>query len=482
MGRSMIPNNTNTSKYGKDVGININARPNALNVRAQQPSLHPFDAWEYDDPNRVAVPYLRLKAPWKLDIGELEVGEIKLKDLSTSLKNDLEETRLIAEDNQSKIANTDGNLLMQAESISLVAGDVEAANSRIDLNSDSIGLKVSAVDNTGTPIVGSAITMDSTGTVITNTVQSLDFDTGVNGWQITQDGDAEFNKIVVRTSSDIADIGSIVIPAKDGTMYTGTTSLDTLVYNITQLSEYTRTTTVYAGATTRSRVTNVLASGTINYTWGGNTYTNIPIKAISITSFYDAATYPTGAEYTIIFIFESVEEAGSSITFFDYSTTFTSISDYTLGSVPQLTAGLEASFPGTIIGNTSGGNLGYRGTVVGTPSSVYSGSLYSSLLSFHQDIHYTSKVGANKDLYYWRPGVTRIDGSVPLPMVGFRSKSLNLGSDGDYVGQFELYTGVSLIECTTDAGESFYTFRVSNDGGNTWSAYSMTSFTYTLLI
>lgn len=41
-------------------------RPGSLDVRGQQPTLFPFDAFEFDDPNRTEEPELRLKAPWKM--------------------------------------------------------------------------------------------------------------------------------------------------------------------------------------------------------------------------------------------------------------------------------------------------------------------------------------------------------------------------------------------------------------------------------
>lgn len=39
-------------------------RPGSLDVRGQQPTLFPFDAFEFDDPNRTDNPALRMKTPW----------------------------------------------------------------------------------------------------------------------------------------------------------------------------------------------------------------------------------------------------------------------------------------------------------------------------------------------------------------------------------------------------------------------------------
>ncbi len=40
-------------------------RPSALDVRGQQPSLFPFDAFKFDDPNQTDFPELKMKAPWR---------------------------------------------------------------------------------------------------------------------------------------------------------------------------------------------------------------------------------------------------------------------------------------------------------------------------------------------------------------------------------------------------------------------------------
>lgn len=50
-------------------------RPGSMDVRGQQPTLFPFDAFIYDDPNRVEAPRLKMRPPWTLVSSGLEVYE-----------------------------------------------------------------------------------------------------------------------------------------------------------------------------------------------------------------------------------------------------------------------------------------------------------------------------------------------------------------------------------------------------------------------
>jgi len=50
-------------------------RPGALDVRGQQPSLFPFDAFIFDDPNRVDNPALQMREPWRFLANGIEVYE-----------------------------------------------------------------------------------------------------------------------------------------------------------------------------------------------------------------------------------------------------------------------------------------------------------------------------------------------------------------------------------------------------------------------
>lgn len=52
--------------------LNAPIRPGGSDVRGQQPTLLPFDAFDFDDPNKTAEPELRVKAPWKF-VAEAEI-------------------------------------------------------------------------------------------------------------------------------------------------------------------------------------------------------------------------------------------------------------------------------------------------------------------------------------------------------------------------------------------------------------------------
>lgn len=70
------------NKQSKDPGLNTNIRPGSQDVLGFQPDLFPFDAWTFDDPNRVVAPKIRLKDPWALVVtgedieGEIDGGQI----------------------------------------------------------------------------------------------------------------------------------------------------------------------------------------------------------------------------------------------------------------------------------------------------------------------------------------------------------------------------------------------------------------------
>jgi alpha-tubulin suppressor-like RCC1 family protein len=57
----------------KDVGLTVNVRPGSVDPKAQQRTIFPLQAFEFDDPNRTANPQLKLKEPWKLISNGLEV-------------------------------------------------------------------------------------------------------------------------------------------------------------------------------------------------------------------------------------------------------------------------------------------------------------------------------------------------------------------------------------------------------------------------
>lgn len=47
-------------------GLNIPTRPYSVDTIAQQRTLFPLEAWEFDDPNRILEPLLTLKEPWNM--------------------------------------------------------------------------------------------------------------------------------------------------------------------------------------------------------------------------------------------------------------------------------------------------------------------------------------------------------------------------------------------------------------------------------
>lgn len=196
--------------------LNVRTRPASLDVRGQQPTLFPFDAFEFDDPAQVAKPRLYMKEPWVF-----AVSEITFSDLSSELSSTIESTSRRSEENELKISNSDGNILLHADQIKLqaeeillqagdlddLANDVATNTSEISLNADEIDIRVKAVDSVGDPLSEAAITMDATGTEITNTLRSTNFIASDPfedrvGWQITEAGDAEFNTSTIRLGSN----------------------------------------------------------------------------------------------------------------------------------------------------------------------------------------------------------------------------------------------------------------------------------------
>jgi len=57
-------------------GLRPDIRAEATSALAMQTTLFPFDAWEFDDPNRVEEPDLTLKPPWALDGQTIRAGTI----------------------------------------------------------------------------------------------------------------------------------------------------------------------------------------------------------------------------------------------------------------------------------------------------------------------------------------------------------------------------------------------------------------------
>lgn len=55
--------------------INSPVRPDSGDVIGTQPNLFPFDAFEFDNPNKVSQPKLTMKDPWNLVSSGLEIYE-----------------------------------------------------------------------------------------------------------------------------------------------------------------------------------------------------------------------------------------------------------------------------------------------------------------------------------------------------------------------------------------------------------------------
>ena len=199
------------------------ARAASIDVRGNQPGLFPFDAFEFDDPNTNENPILKMKSPWSLEAGGITIGGIGLDALSDQLLTGIETAMQRSELNETRIANHDGQLNISAQSITLQAEDISLLTTSVDgntadivVNGDEIDLRVKSLDPvTGLPASTSGIKVNASGVLIGNTLQSSNFITGTSGWQIEEDGDAEFESVAVRVGTNsegvktLADVATI---------------------------------------------------------------------------------------------------------------------------------------------------------------------------------------------------------------------------------------------------------------------------------
>ena len=65
--------------------LTLEARTGAGKAEHMQSGMFPFDAFEFDSPERTETPEIRIRAPWRL-----VVGRVRLTDLPT------EDTGLVA--------------------------------------------------------------------------------------------------------------------------------------------------------------------------------------------------------------------------------------------------------------------------------------------------------------------------------------------------------------------------------------------------
>lgn len=170
----MIQNLQQGFSVQKDVGLDANVRPNALNVRGQQPNLYPFDAFQFNDPNTVDKPKLGMAPGWSFD-----VGTIYLDDLETNLGEAINSSFLGVEDLRNEIKKVDRGLNLTSQtvfengveataSIELLTGVTEENRTDIDSNTDDIvtifaevALKAEIRDSVGDPISGAFITLNA---------------------------------------------------------------------------------------------------------------------------------------------------------------------------------------------------------------------------------------------------------------------------------------------------------------------------------
>jgi alpha-tubulin suppressor-like RCC1 family protein len=59
----------------KDQGLRANVRPGSVDPRAQQRTIYPLQAFEFDDPNRTENPKLRMKDPWTFAVSRLSIED-----------------------------------------------------------------------------------------------------------------------------------------------------------------------------------------------------------------------------------------------------------------------------------------------------------------------------------------------------------------------------------------------------------------------
>lgn len=68
----------------KDPAINTPQRPGSTETIGWQPDIFPFDAFEFDDANKVDEPILTMKAPWKLVAGSITAEAIQAAFISAT--------------------------------------------------------------------------------------------------------------------------------------------------------------------------------------------------------------------------------------------------------------------------------------------------------------------------------------------------------------------------------------------------------------
>ena len=208
----------------KDSGLNINVRPGSVDPIASQRTIFPLEAFEFDDPNRVAEPELRMKAPWKLVVGSIEIngvtGLIDTLDYIEAATNTAQGTadNAITDAGTAQgIANTAvtnaGNAQGTANTAITNAGTAQTtANTAIGHAEDALNVANSKnviyrqASKPGTPPAKSGdLWYDSdddnnvylhngTDFIRNIAIKSSDYVPGVSGWAIFQDGDVEFDQ------------------------------------------------------------------------------------------------------------------------------------------------------------------------------------------------------------------------------------------------------------------------------------------------
>ena len=144
-------------------------RPKSTDALAVNVDIFPFDAFEFDDPNRIDEPTLGMKAPWKLNITE-ETSD--LEGRVTVNETDITANGVLISSNEGDITNNATDIT--AQGIRLTSTEGETTTNTTDITSQGILITDNADD-----IVENQVTFPSDDDLVAH--YALDDGQGVGG-------------------------------------------------------------------------------------------------------------------------------------------------------------------------------------------------------------------------------------------------------------------------------------------------------------
>lgn len=168
-----------------DNSLEAKVRPGSLEVTGQQPELYPFDAFEFQTyDGKKGRPKLTMKDNWKLDPETIETYSLSVAKITAPF----ETTHIDGGDPEDSDEDTyDGGSHPKTDDDEIY-NDNTGENDVSGMSKDIIAIESPVFFKEG----------------IAGDMQSLNFESGESGWEITKDGDVEFNDGVFRGSLDAA--------------------------------------------------------------------------------------------------------------------------------------------------------------------------------------------------------------------------------------------------------------------------------------